>query len=40
MSKTTNYKSIAKEHNVKKALLNVLIYTALGIWALAVLFPF
>ena len=40
MNKTTNFKNITKEHNVKKTLLNVLLYTCLGIWALAVLFPF
>lgn len=40
MNNTTKFSQIAREHNVKKTLLNVAIYTALGIWAFAVLFPF
>ncbi len=39
-NKQTNFKDAAKRDNVKKTLLNVLIYSALGVWALAVLFPF
>ncbi len=39
-NKQTNFKDAAKRDNVNKTLLNVLIYTALGLWALAVLFPF
>lgn len=39
-NKTIDYDVIAKRDNVKKTLLNILIYAALGAWALAVLFPF
>ena len=40
MKKAVNYNEIARQHDVKKTLLNVFVYAALGIWALAVLFPF
>ena len=40
MNKTIDFAKKQKNANVKKGLLNGLVYTALGIWALAVLFPF
>lgn len=40
MNKRIDFAKKQKNANVKKGLLNGLIYTALGIWALAVLFPF
>lgn len=39
-AKQINYKDTAKRDNVKKTLLNILLYSALGLWALVVLFPF
>ncbi len=40
MNKTLTYKEMNKKTNVKKCLQNVLLYTALSVWALIVLFPF
>ena len=40
MNKTVNFNDIAKRNGQRKTVLNVIIYTLLGVWALAVLFPF
>ena len=40
MNKTVNFNDVAKRNGQRKTVLNVIIYTLLGVWALAVLFPF